>query len=316
MPSKKDETKTKAVAKVNGSVTTMTPQKFKAFLKQEKEKRKMLQEFISQELVEGTDYGLIHMYKKCPHHKEAWNQSKSPKWHFSKKCLFKPGAEKFTSLLHLYPTFRKDDETFEMLPETVKDAGIVCMICELVNRHTGQIESEGRGACAISEKYGIVNNTIKQAEIRAQKDAVLRLGLSDSFTQDIDEPGLRGDNGNTEKSKKPKVNQKINLDKVKVSWGKEHKDKPILKTPSHYLEWTIKEGDFPKEIKELCLHALHKKISIKCTVLIEKLGLDGNAIDKKIRDDNDGRIWSELNLEEKRKLHEWLEGLDKKRGKE
>jgi len=149
------------------AMTTMEPKSLEILMAQETEKRATLQKFISNHLVDGTDYGVIKIGGRD-----------------SKPCLFKPGSEKFCSLLQLRAEFSKDEETISMLSDA-KDT--LAYVCRLIHNGTGQVIAEGRGACALKEKQGSVNTTIKIAEKRAQIDAVLRLGFSDSFTQDLED---------------------------------------------------------------------------------------------------------------------------------
>lgn len=125
--------------------------------------RKVLTEYISKHMKDGVDYGKIA--------------------NFPKDVLFKPGSEKFCSLMRLRVEFHKDSETFEMAGST---AGLFCYKALLINQN-GEIVGEGRGACSIQEKKN-ANTAIKIALKRAQIDAVLRTGgLSDFFTQDLED---------------------------------------------------------------------------------------------------------------------------------
>jgi hypothetical protein len=151
-------------------------------LQAEDTRRKVVQKFIQQNLTEGIDYGRIHVVTrdKCA---KPWDCKIDS--HFSKPCLFKPGAEKFCSLLQLRAEFIADKDTLEMIGTAA--TGLVAFRCLLSRVNQGDVISEGRGACSIAEKGGLVNTTVKIAEKRAQVDAVLRLGLSDSFTQDLED---------------------------------------------------------------------------------------------------------------------------------
>lgn len=146
----------------------------------EVEKRKVLTKFIADHMKRGTDYGPIHMKKDCPNKYNCEN-----KYHFSKDCLFKPGAEKFVSLMNLKSLYKKDTDTWEMSGNV---PGLFCYICELVDQK-GKVVGEGRGSSSIQEK-GSANQAIKIAEKRAKMDAVLSTGgLSDFFTQDLEDMG-------------------------------------------------------------------------------------------------------------------------------
>lgn len=146
---------------------TFHPKHLQQLIAQETERRATLRAFIARHLVEGTDYGTIQMGGRS-----------------SKPCLFKPGAEKFCSLLQLRAEFAKDEATLSMLNDA-KD--VIAYTCRLIHVPTGNVVTEGRGACALKEKQGMVNTTLKIAEKRAQIDAVLRLGFSESFTQDLED---------------------------------------------------------------------------------------------------------------------------------
>lgn len=135
-------------------------------LDEETKKRDLIKKYIQTNLVAGTDFGKIKMGGRD-----------------SKECLFKPGAEKVCSLLHLKPVFKIDIDLKSIVGE-----GVIPYVCELVNRHSGEIEGEGRGSCSIKEKQGNANVAIKIAQKRAQIDAVLRVAaLSDQFTQDLED---------------------------------------------------------------------------------------------------------------------------------
>lgn len=145
---------------------SMSAEGFEVALSEEGKKRKLLQGYIQSNLVDGVDYGRISINGKK-----------------SKECLFKPGAEKICSLMHLKPSFSIDKELVEIVGKEV-----IPYVCHLINRHTGEIEGEGRGSCSLKEKGGNANVAIKIAQKRAQIDAVLRVAaLSDQFTQDLED---------------------------------------------------------------------------------------------------------------------------------
>lgn len=140
--------------------------------------RQILTKFITDHMKDKVDYGKIHMNKSCQNKYDC-----TLSYHFSKPCLFKPGAEKFTSLMKLTAVFARDMETWEMLGSK---AGTVCFVCYLKDQK-GLIVGEGRGCATIAEK-GSENTTTKIAEKRAKMDAVLSTGgLSDFFTQDLED---------------------------------------------------------------------------------------------------------------------------------
>lgn len=169
------------MSELNQSIQTLvTPQDLKLIIQNEKETRTLISEYIKTQLVESVDFGKIHVVSKakCP---EPWKCKVQS--HFSKPSLFKAGTEKFVNLFKLRPTFKRDDETWEM---GGKKVGLYCYVCFLISRN-GDVVAEGRGSCHLSEKSSD-NEAIKLAQKRAQTDAVLRHGaLSDVFTQDLED---------------------------------------------------------------------------------------------------------------------------------
>lgn len=168
------------------------PAVLKKELKRQMEIRKVMTQIIKEYLVEDVDYGRIHIAKDCPnkYNLEACKNTS----HWSKKNLFKSGSEKITGLYKLRAEYQKDEETASML-SSVKDA--VFLLCKLVHIPSGEVVTEGRGACTLKEKYDNVNNAIKIAEKRAKIDAVLSLGFSDAFTQDLEDEDTNESRGTT-----------------------------------------------------------------------------------------------------------------------
>lgn len=167
---------------VKSTAKNTTISSLKEMIEIETERRKLLNKYIADNLKDGVDYGRIHIAKNCDYKYETSKCKQDSHW--SKKSLFKPGSEKFCSLMYLRPVFKKDVETYEMAGSP---AGLFCYVCELVDKK-GAIVGEGRGAASISEKNWTPNNAIKIAEKRAQIDAILRTGtLSDQFTQDLED---------------------------------------------------------------------------------------------------------------------------------
>lgn len=168
----------------NPQAVMLTPSQLRKQMARDQEVRAIVTEYISNNMKAGVDYGTITI------------KGKDGRTHESKPSLFKPGAEKFCSLFKLRPTFRKDDETANMLGDTT---GIIAYVCTLIDTR-GRVVGEGRGTAKadISGYDFDINKQVKIAQKRAQTDAVLRTGgLSDFFTQDMeDAPRVgAGDNG-------------------------------------------------------------------------------------------------------------------------
>lgn len=158
-----------AEAVITPRAVTLTPAMLKRQVERDQDLRTVLNDYIDKNMVKGKDYGSITV-----------------KGTQSKPSLLKPGAEKFCSLFKVRATFRKDDETCEMLGNT---PGIVAYVCELVDSK-GQVIGEGRGVYKVelTDSDFNINKAVKIAEKRAQVDAVLRTGgLSDFFTQDMED---------------------------------------------------------------------------------------------------------------------------------
>lgn len=171
---------------------------FQAGLDRRGQNRNALMKWLGSALVEGVDYGRIHVVSraKC----QAGNRCTNPA-HFSKPSLFKPGAEKICGMLGVSPTFPSLKEYEQKALDGVEIRQIV-LRCVLVSAH-GQELAEGIGARSVVQDQGDLNKSMKMAEKSAQIDATLRLGgLSEVFTQDIEDMIARGE---LEPASKPKA---------------------------------------------------------------------------------------------------------------
>jgi len=161
---------------------------FSAALNRRKQNRQLLMEWLRSSLVNGIDYGSIHVVgrDRCQltqigHMNECKEAS-----HWSKPCLFKPGAEKITGMLGMTVNFPSlpdyEAAVFGDVPITV-----IVMRCELRDAH-GHVVAEGVGARNLAQDFGDINKSFKMVEKSAHIDATLRLaGLSEMFTQDLDD---------------------------------------------------------------------------------------------------------------------------------
>jgi hypothetical protein len=178
---------------------SVSPGQLRKQMKRDEDMRQVIDEYIKNNMVEGKDFGTINIGGKQ-----------------SKPSLFKPGAEKFCGLFKIRATFKKDLETVEMLGNK---PGIVAYICELVDSR-GQIIGEGRGTSSVDPngKDFDVNKAVKIAEKRAQIDAVLRAGgLSDFFTQDMEDAPRDVGNNSTEKTSYPATDKQRALVQKKLN---------------------------------------------------------------------------------------------------
>jgi len=175
----KSEPSREAALSIVGGVTT---EQLKQALTVQTEQRALIQQFIKDNLVNGIDYGKIHVVKNCPMEDKA-RGSCNRDYHYSKSILFKPGQEKIFSLFGIQDELEKDEEAYAMLGNV---QGLVAYKC-VMYRGENKI-GEGRGAATLSGTQNDPNATIKKAEKRARMDACLSLGFSAYFTQDLDDP--------------------------------------------------------------------------------------------------------------------------------
>ncbi|BAO43897.1 hypothetical protein [Thiolapillus brandeum] len=156
---------------------------FRAGLHRRKENRAALMEWVGDALVEGSDYGRIHVVgkNKCPHGNRCTNPA-----HFSKPSLFKPGAEKICGMLGItvhFPTLHD----YEQAALHGVELHHIIVRCELHDA-SGHVVADGVGARSLKQDYGDINKALKMAEKSAHIDATLRMaGLSEVFTQDLED---------------------------------------------------------------------------------------------------------------------------------
>ena len=156
---------------------------FRAGLDRRKQNRASLMEWIRAALVEGVDYGRIHVVSKdkCKDGKHCTKPA-----HFSKPSLFKPGAEKICGMLGVavhFPTLHD----YEQAALHGVELHHVIIRCELKDV-AGRVVADGVGARSLKQDYGDINKALKMAEKSAHIDATLRMaGLSEVFTQDLED---------------------------------------------------------------------------------------------------------------------------------
>jgi hypothetical protein len=168
---------------VAASPLDLPAEQFRAGLDRRRENRSALMEWVRAALVDGVDYGRIHIVgkNKC----QLGSRCQNPA-HFSKPSLFKPGAEKICGMLGVtvhYPTL-VDYEQAALNGVSLKQIIIRCEIHDAA----GRIVADGVGARSLQQDYGDINKALKMAEKSAHIDATLRMaGLSEVFTQDLED---------------------------------------------------------------------------------------------------------------------------------
>lgn len=175
--------------------TTEVGADLQAAVNEEKINRDIIKRYVSDQLIKGTDYGIIVG---------------------NKPTLLKPGMEKIFSLMKIDSRLEKDNDTWEMLGST---AGLVCYKCTLYRDGSDQPFAEGRGSAKVGEKSRDANSTVKIAEKRARMDACLSLGFSEFFTQDLEDmdhvteeaPTDKGSHAAIYGSEKPASDKQVNF---------------------------------------------------------------------------------------------------------
>ncbi|MBL0283119.1 MAG: hypothetical protein IPQ01_03950 [Zoogloea sp.] len=178
---------------ISVSPLDLPAEQFKAGLNRRKANRELLMEWLRSALVDGVDFGRIHVASKerCQFAKQGRSEGCDPH-HWSKPSLFKPGAEKITGMLGMtvhYPSLPDYEQA--VLNGTALTT--VMLRCELRDAH-GRVIAEGVGARNVSQDYGDMNKTLKMAEKSAHIDATLRCaGLSECYSQDLEDRPVEGE---------------------------------------------------------------------------------------------------------------------------
>ena len=172
-----------ALQPVAASPLDLPAEQFRAGLDRRRENRAALMEWVRSALVEGSDFGRIHVVSKskCPHGNRCTNPN-----HWSKPSLFKPGAEKICGMLGVtvhYPTLNE----YEKAALNGVQLHHIIIRCEIMDA-SGRVVADGVGARSLKQDYGDINKALKMAEKSAHIDATLRMaGLSEVFTQDVED---------------------------------------------------------------------------------------------------------------------------------
>jgi hypothetical protein len=185
-------------ANITVSPLDLPTELFSAGLDRRKQNRHLLMQWLSSALVDTIDYGRIHVVGKdrCQLTRIGKMADCMEPSHWSKPCLFKPGAEKISSALGVtvhYPSLRE----YESAVLANAEIHMIVLRCELRDAH-GNVVAEGIGARDLRQDFGDINKALKMCAKSAHIDAVLRLaGISSLFTQDIEDRPPRTDNGET-----------------------------------------------------------------------------------------------------------------------
>lgn len=177
------EVRALATQPASASPLDLPAEVFRSGLDRRKQNRAALMEWVRAALVEGVDFGRIHVVSKdkCRAGRNCTNPA-----HFSKPSLFKPGAEKICGMLGVtvhYPTLH-DYEQAALHGVQLQHIIIRCEIHDAA----GRVVADGVGARSLKQDFGDINKALKMAEKSAHIDATLRMaGLSEVFTQDLED---------------------------------------------------------------------------------------------------------------------------------
>lgn len=208
---------------------------FQEGLNRRKQNRAALMAWIRDALVDGSDFGRVHIANRsrCPDSRNCKNPS-----HYSKASLFKPGAEKICGMLGLtvrYPTLPE----YERAALSGTQLSQIIIRCEIIDG-SGRVVADGIGARIIAQDNGDINKSLKMAEKSAHIDATLRMaGLSEVFTQDIEDMVQRRE---AESIRQAESLLSTNVDAISKDQLRqlEHKIKELGLDRARVKEWMVK----------------------------------------------------------------------------
>ena len=235
------------------------PSLFKAGLERSKKNRDTLIDWVREALVEGTDFGRLHIAKRDVCDKGKWCEND---YHFSKPSLWKAGAEKISGMLGLrvsWPTLR----AYEDRIIRGEDITQVLIRCELLNAE-GVIVAEGIGGRSCGE-YDDLNKVLKMAKKSGQIDAVLNVGgLSEVFTQDLedmdaDQLGERDPYQPGEDRVESAIPRNQKPLKTHCPIGKDWKGVPWEEVDDGMLHWILEKIDDKPDLTERVERVLYDR---------------------------------------------------------
>lgn len=220
----------------SGNPLDAPTQEFSQALDRRGQNRKALMQWIREALVEGVDFGRIHVVSKnkCPDGNRCTNPN-----HFSKPSLFKPGAEKICGMLGVWPVYPNMDD-YEQMAMRGEETRSIILRCHIVDA-AGNVVAEGVGCRNLDQDYGDLNKAFKMAEKSGHIDATLRCaGLSELFTQDIEDMRQKVEADQGSPAQKTGGGDRITFGKHGPKNGKP--GALWSEIPSGYLEWLMDKG--------------------------------------------------------------------------
>jgi hypothetical protein len=261
------------------SALDIKPSLFKAGLDRRKKNRDALIDHIRDALVEGTDFGRIHVMPKdrCPDGAFCANA-----YHFSKPSLWKAGAEKIAGILGLrvtWPTLRLYEDRIIRGDNVTQ----ILLRCELLNSD-GVIIAEGIGGRDVGDD---LNKALKMAKKSGQIDAVLNVGgLSEVFTQDLEDmtPEQLAGKRDPFQPGEERVESAIPRNAKPLSShcpiGKDWKGVPWAEVDNGFLSWIVSNIDDKPDLRDRALQELEGR-SVETDEAVERRRDDRLAGPKK-----------------------------------
>lgn len=273
-----------------GSAFDIDPEAFMAGLDRRAQNREALMTWIKNGLKEGRDWGKIHVVKrdKCDRGQYCDNP-----YHFSKPSLWKSGAESICGMLGLRSTWPNLEDTMKRMEDGKADIVLKCHLLAA----DGSIISEGIGARNLGQDGGDINKALKMAKKSSLIDAALNLGLSEIFTQDIDDMDPerlaevgdpynaaqeRGDNFFEGNVGKPVATH------CPIGAGKGFKGKPWAEVDDGFLNWIVNNIDDKPDI----VAAAQKEIEGRSLESQEKAA--ERKVDSRLQDKSLGEFVQEI----------------------
>jgi hypothetical protein len=217
---------------------------FEAGLARRRQNRAAIMGWIRESLVEGTDYGRIHVASrdKCAYARRGEMAQCPTPGHWTKPSLFKPGAEKICGMLGVtvhYPNLT----AYEQAALSGRPLGTIILRCELRDSQ-GHVVAEGIGARNVQQDYGDLNKSLKMAGKSAHIDATLRMaGLSEVFTQDLEDMSM----GNLSRGEAAGSDRGRSESPAREAYGSGGSATPITAAQVSYLEGRIKTLGLDRE---------------------------------------------------------------------
>ena len=272
-----------------GSAFDIEPEAFQAGLDRRAMNRDALMTWIRDGLEEGIDWGKLHVVKRdqCDRGKYCDNP-----YHFSKPTLWKSGAEKVCGMLGLRATWVNLEDQMERIQGQQTD---IVLKCHLVGADGVTIISEGIGARALGQDSGDMNKALKMAKKSGLIDAVLNLGLSDIFTQDLDDMdpekiGVDADPYNAQQDRGDSFFEGGRAAKpvathCPIGAGKGFKGKPWGEVDDGFLNWIVNNIDDKPDIVAAARKELEgRSLESQEAASDRKIGLDSKKVGDYVRE--------------------------------